>query len=192
MSIRHKKYPFQTVKYLDQDIHWNPKKQYELRNRLENSLNKKHKRIKFSLPLVPLIGGITTLCIIGIFLASYISNEGIQEPVNATIPTEKITEAALSVEEKLNQDSVLHYVNLDVTNGTECNFYLNNVHGSYNYKYRVYAPDGRLVGVSTTAGTQERLYSVDLGKYGSGTYKIKVYAPTGNIGGQYQLRVRNF
>ncbi|MFS1518474.1 hypothetical protein V1503_18735 [Bacillus sp. SCS-151] len=192
MSNRPEEYPFDQVKKLDESIHWDTQKQIELRQRIEKSLNKTNKRHNYVFRVLPLAGLAIVFCIIGILLAPYISEEEFNKLGNASTPVENTTEAALSVEEVLNKDSVIYYVNLDVTKGSECNFYLNNVHGGYNYKYKVYAPDGSLIGESTTADTQERLYAVDLSKYGSGRYKIKVYSQAGNIGGQYQLRVRNY
>ncbi|MDX8365162.1 hypothetical protein [Cytobacillus sp. IB215665] len=192
MSNRHKEYPFKGVKSLDDGIQWDTQKQFELRQRIESSLNKKHKREKAVFRLLPMVGLVTALCIVSILIASYMYEEDLKSHGSAPNFVENTAEAALSVIEVLNESSTIHYVNLDITTGEECNFWLNNLHDSYNYKYKVYAPDGSLIGESTTAGSQERLYSVDLSLYGSGKYKIKVYTPAGNIGGKYHLRVRNF
>ncbi|MGM7681601.1 hypothetical protein ACSVDA_05535 [Cytobacillus sp. Hm23] len=192
MSKRPKEYPFDQVKSLDESIHWDTQKQIELRHRIEKGLNKTNKRHNYVFRVLPLAGLAIVFCIIGILLAPYMSEEEFNKLGNASTPVENKTEAALSVIEVLNESSTIHYINLDITTGEECNFWLNNLHDSYNYKYKVYAPDGSLIGESTTAGSQERLYSVDLSLYGSGKYKIKVYSLAGNIGGKYHLRVRNF
>ncbi|MDX8360357.1 hypothetical protein [Cytobacillus sp. IB215316] len=192
MSNFPKENSFNHIKTLDESIQWNPEKQFELRQKLEYNINKKNNRKVFKIRLLPIIGVVTAMCMMGILLIPYVLENDINEAGNASAPVEKIADAVLSVEELLNDDSVEYYVNLDINEGSECNFWLNNLHNSYNYKYKVYAPDGSLIGESITAGSQERLYSVDLNEYGSGEYKIKVYTPNGNIGGKYHLRVRNF
>ncbi|MFS1519494.1 hypothetical protein V1503_24005 [Bacillus sp. SCS-151] len=186
-----KQYQFNQFKNLDKNIHWDSQKQLELRQKIEKTINKESKKDKLIFKLLPMAGVATALCIVGILLASQFE-ENLKNSGSASAPVEEMAEAVFSTEETLNGSSALHYVNIDVTVGSECNFYLNNLHGSYNYKYKVYAPDGRLVGESITADTQERLFAADLSKYGSGLYKIKVYTQAGNIGGKYQLRVRNY
>ncbi|MDX8365676.1 hypothetical protein [Cytobacillus sp. IB215665] len=192
MNNRPKEYPFNHVKKLDDHIHWNPQKQLELRQKLENNIHKKNRSKKFTLFLIPFLGVVSSVCIVTILLAPILLDE--DKPVLSTAANTEnnIAVADLDVEGILNGNFNIHYVELDLNKGSECNFWLNNLHDSYNYKYKVYAPDGNLVGESTSAGTQERLYSVDLNQYGSGKYKIKVYTPAGNIGGKYHLRVRNF
>ncbi|WP_214481960.1 hypothetical protein [Bacillus sp. SM2101] len=191
MNNRPKEYPFNLNK-LDDHIHWSPQKQLELRQKLEHNIHKKYKNNKFTLFLFSFLGVVTAACIVTILLTPTLLEEDIAVLSNAANSENNLAEAELSVENILNGNFDIHYVNLDVNKGLECNFWLNNLHDSYNYKYKVYAPDGSLVGKSTSAGSQERLYSVDLSQYGSGRYKIKVYTQAGNIGGKYHLRVRNF
>ncbi|MDX8360787.1 hypothetical protein [Cytobacillus sp. IB215316] len=190
MSNQHDHNLFKDVKNLDESISWDPKRQFELRKRIESEISNPKRERKLKHNLLPIAGMVAAMCIIIILFSSSTLLEESVELGNTS--GEQFAEAELQVEDVLTENNKIYTVNLDVEKGSECNFWLNNLHNSYNYKYKVYAPDGTLIGKSETAKSQERLYAVDLSKYGSGVYTVKVYSPYGNIGGKYVLRVRNF